>query len=88
MSQHLNVDFKIRLPAELKEKIRNSATAHNRTMTADIVARLEQSFIPHLDDFPATFDFVGELDERVKKLERDMDTTMEHVGLIEPDPPD
>ena len=44
MGQHLNVDFKIRLPHELKDKIRQSAELHNRTMTADIVARLEESF--------------------------------------------
>lgn len=44
MGQHLNVDFKIRLPHELKDKIRLSADEHNRTMTADIVARLEESF--------------------------------------------
>ena len=44
MGQHLNVDFKIRLPHELKDKIRQSAEFHNRTMTADIVARLEESF--------------------------------------------
>lgn len=44
MSQHLHSDFKIRLPDELKEKIRHSANELNRSMTADIVARLEQSF--------------------------------------------
>ncbi len=44
MSKYLNVDFKIRLPAELKEKIRSSAQTYNRTMTADIVARLERTF--------------------------------------------
>lgn len=46
MSGHLNVDFKIRLPHELKDKIRRSSEQYNRTMTADIVARLEQSFAP------------------------------------------
>lgn len=44
MSQHLHSDFKIRLPDELKEKVRQSASKLNRSMTADIVARLEQSF--------------------------------------------
>lgn len=44
MSQHLHIDFKIRIPAELKEKIRQSAEQHNRSMTADIIARVEQSF--------------------------------------------
>lgn len=44
MSQHLHSDFKIRIPDELKDKIRRSADELNRSMTADIVARLEESF--------------------------------------------
>lgn len=44
MSQHLHSDFKIRIPDDLKEKIRRSADNLNRSMTADIVARLEASF--------------------------------------------
>ena len=44
MSQHLHSDFKIRIPDDLKEKIRQSADKLNRSMTADIVARLEGSF--------------------------------------------
>ncbi len=42
--EQTDAQFKIRLPHELKDKIRASADEHNRTMTADIVARLEQSF--------------------------------------------
>lgn len=34
----------IRIPIELKTKIAESAKAHNRSMNADIVARLEKSF--------------------------------------------
>lgn len=41
---------KLRLPVELKEKIAESAKAHNRSMNADIVARLEQSFLTASDD--------------------------------------
>lgn len=44
MGQHLHSDFKIRIPDDLKEKIRQSAEDFNRSMTADIVARLEASF--------------------------------------------
>lgn len=44
MSQHLHSDFKIRIPDELKEKVRRSADELNRSMTADIIARLEASF--------------------------------------------
>lgn len=42
--EQTDAQFKIRLPHELKDKIRASAEQHNRTMTADIVARLENSF--------------------------------------------
>ncbi len=34
----------IRIPVELKARIAESAKAHNRSMNADIVARLEKSF--------------------------------------------
>lgn len=36
--------YKLRWPLELKEKIAQSAKEHNRSMNADIVARLEESF--------------------------------------------
>lgn len=43
-SKHLNAQYNLRWPDELKEKIAQSAKEHNRSMNADIVARLEQSF--------------------------------------------
>lgn len=36
--------MKIRLPAELKAGVETAAKANNRTMNAEIVARLQQSF--------------------------------------------
>jgi hypothetical protein len=45
MSKHLGVEYKVRMPQELKEKIAESAKELNRSMNADIVARLEESFI-------------------------------------------
>lgn len=36
--------MKIRLPAELKTGVETAAKANNRTMNAEIVARLQQSF--------------------------------------------
>ena len=42
--------YKLRWSSELREKIAESAKAHNRSMNADIVARLEQSFKPTTDD--------------------------------------
>lgn len=36
--------YKLRWPEELRQKVAQSAKEHNRSMNADIVARLEQSF--------------------------------------------
>lgn len=44
MGKHLGVAYNLRLPAELKDKIAESAQQLNRSMNADIVARLEESF--------------------------------------------
>lgn len=38
--------FKLRVPPELKAKIEESARLHNRSMNADMVFRLEQTFAP------------------------------------------
>ncbi|MFW1751954.1 Arc family DNA-binding protein [Acinetobacter baumannii] len=43
-SGHLNAQYNLRWPEGLKEKVAQSAKEHNRSMNADIVARLEQSF--------------------------------------------
>lgn len=44
MSKYLGIAYNLRLPPELKERIAVSAKSLNRSMNADIVARLEQSF--------------------------------------------
>lgn len=38
------VTVRLRVPPELRDKIADSANAHNRSMNADMVARLEKSF--------------------------------------------
>lgn len=43
---------KLRMPPELKQKIAESAKAYNRSMNADIVARLERSFLTEPDFSP------------------------------------
>lgn len=44
MGKHLGVAYNLRFPQELKDKIAESAKELNRSMNADIVARLEESF--------------------------------------------
>lgn len=42
--------LRIRLPVELKEKIEDSAKANNRSMNAEIVQRLDGSFMAEVSD--------------------------------------
>jgi len=44
MGRNLGVEYKMRMSQELKDKIAESAKELNRSMNADIVARLEESF--------------------------------------------
>ena len=54
MSANKHPDFRVRIPEELKEKIRFSADENNRSMGADIVARVEQSFKQQESVTPST----------------------------------
>lgn len=62
--------MKIRLPVDLKQKIEESAKANNRTMTADIVARLQASFD---DDKMFSPEFSVEIIEKLDQLQREME---------------
>ncbi|MEB3753819.1 Arc family DNA-binding protein [Acinetobacter sp. MD2(2019)] len=44
-SGHLTTQYNLRWSDDLKSKIAESAKSHNRSMNADIIARLEQSFV-------------------------------------------
>lgn len=41
--------FKLRLPADLKDRLETAAAEKDRTLTAEIVARLEASFTANED---------------------------------------
>jgi Arc-like DNA binding domain len=42
-------DMKVRLSGDLRNKIESAARSNNRTMNAEIMFRLEQSFTPSSD---------------------------------------
>jgi hypothetical protein len=61
-------DMKVRLSADLREKIKTTARVNNRTMNAEIVARLEQSFreeVRGVSPLPSP-----DQEERLAKLEK------------------
>lgn len=79
MSQHLHSDFKIRISDDLKEKIRRSADNLNRSMTADIVARLEASFEA---DSKSTDGEKADYEELKQELKREMKLMSEEINAL------
>ena len=79
-SKHLNAQYNLRWPDELKEKIAQSAKEHNRSMNADIVARLEQSF--EKDD-AAEFDkeFVLQVIQNQQATIQDLTDQIKHFKM-------
>ena len=54
MSANKHPDFSVRIAPELKEKIRISSEKHNRSMGADIIARVERTFKEEESTTPST----------------------------------
>ncbi|KMU98270.1 MULTISPECIES: Arc family DNA-binding protein [unclassified Acinetobacter] len=67
-SGHLNAQYNLRLPDELKQKIAKSAKELNRSMNADIVSRLEGSFEHKFGDLENT-----PTEELMKELAKRLD---------------
>lgn len=42
--RHKTVQYQLRMPSELREKVRVSAEKNDRSMNSELVLRLEQSF--------------------------------------------
>ena len=67
MGRTSDVEYKMRMTQELKEKIAESAQTHNRSMNADIVARLENSFSTATLSNASTEELMAELLKRMGK---------------------
>ncbi|MDX0057924.1 Arc family DNA-binding protein [Sinorhizobium meliloti] len=61
--------FRLRIPEDLKSRIEDAATRNRRTMTSEIIARLESTF--SREDVPA--DVKGIIDEFVHQLITSLD---------------
>ncbi len=77
MGRNLGVEYKMRMTQDLKEKIVASAKEHNRSMNADIVARLEKSFAENPQQEPKRtpqvysdfiHDQIGISDQAIEKI--------------------
>lgn len=59
----------VRLPPDLRERLSEVAEANNRSLSAEIVARLERSF-EYDTTWKNTLDSIDELWSRVDRIER------------------
>lgn len=78
-SGHLHPQYNLRWPEELRDKIAASAKAHNRSMNADIVARLEQSFT---ETHSPNQQQIAELNQRLADMEVAYRQSIAHYDRI------
>jgi hypothetical protein len=70
--------FKIRLPSELKERLEGAAEAGSRTVTTEIVARLQDSFdAPNFRELLINVTRAFELADEIK------DIRAKHIGQLQ-----
>lgn len=67
---NLTIQYNLRWSEELKNKIAESAKAHNRSMNADIVARLEKSFEMEIKE--TSDDIISIIKEENAKLQESL----------------
>lgn len=63
--------FIVRLPDGMRDQIREAAQANNRTMTAEIVARLRWSFEAGQNAVPASLPEASGVEQRLRLIEQD-----------------
>ena len=73
-----DLHFRLRIPEELKEKVRKAAEDAGRSMTAEIVRRLDQSFEHDYEEIDGA---ITDLYKEVERLKKDLRTVIEVTGL-------
>lgn len=76
-----------RIPADLKDKLDNAAKENGRTLTAELILRLETTFEQD-DQIHDLLDRVDDLENEVEWLKNNLLTVMQEQGLYDPNPRD
>lgn len=78
--------FRLRLPAPLRDRLAAAAKANNRSANAEVVARLERSFV----EMPKGIEDVRERHDEVLAMMREVLETAERLAAVQKsinDPP-
>lgn len=70
----------VRMPPALRKRVADAAASNNRSLSAEIVARLEQSF-DHADEWETALENINDAMTRIERLEREMLDVMQHIGF-------
>ena len=70
----------VRLPPELKKRVAEAAAANNRSISAEIVARVEKSF-EVADEWENALENINDALGRIERLEREMQDLQHHTGF-------
>lgn len=81
------VQFNLRIPAELKKQIMEAAKKNSRSINAEAQLRLEATFSQD-DQVPDLLDRVDDLENEVEWLKNNLLTVMQEQGLYDPNPKD
>ncbi len=71
--------FMLRLPNGMRDRIKLAADAKNRSMNAEIVARLEQS-LAFSEEWDNLLSNIDDAHSRIESLERQMQDVLYRIG--------
>ncbi len=71
-----DLHFRLRIPEDLKARVEDAASANERSMTAEIIARLQWTFGPSDAEFDELLEKIAERDARIRELERERDEAL------------
>lgn len=77
--------FRLRVPEELLAKVQSAAAENHRSVTAEMISRLDSTFAEELALTPAeVVDAILEYDKRIERLEQAMGRVEEIAGVQNP----
>ncbi|MDE3873269.1 Arc family DNA-binding protein [Sinorhizobium meliloti] len=78
-----DLHFRLRIPEDLKVRIENAANINERSMTAEIIARLQWTFGPSDAEFAELRGKITDQDVHIRELERARDEVTYKFELLQ-----